>query len=92
VAEVGTKEVAPAFGGGIDALIAGVEEAGVEDEEAVKGVIIDTMPGAYFFAFSKRSTTGRANLLPINLLAMRIGKRNSSFGTSLHRSALSSTR
>jgi hypothetical protein len=48
VAEV---EAAPAFGGGIDALIVGVEEAGVEVKEAAEGVIIDTMPGAYFFAF-----------------------------------------
>jgi hypothetical protein len=54
VAEVGAEEVAPAFGGGIDALVAGVEEAGVEVEEAAEGVIIDTMPGAYFFAFSKK--------------------------------------
>jgi hypothetical protein len=49
--EVGTKEVAPAFGGGIDALVAGVEEAGVEAKEATEGVIIDTMPGAYLFAW-----------------------------------------
>jgi hypothetical protein len=59
MAEVGTKEVAPAFGGGIDALIAGVKEAGVEDEEAAKGVIIDTMPGAYFFAFSKNPSSSK---------------------------------
>jgi hypothetical protein len=39
--------------GGIEALAAGVEEVGVEVEEAADGVIIDTMPGAYFFAFSK---------------------------------------
>jgi hypothetical protein len=54
VAEVGVEEVAPALGGGIDALVAGVEEAGMEVEEAAEGVIIDTMPGAYFFAFSKK--------------------------------------
>jgi hypothetical protein len=54
VAEVGAEEVAPALGGGINALVAGVEEAGVEVEEAAEGVIIDTMPGAYFFAFSKK--------------------------------------
>jgi hypothetical protein len=52
--EVGVEEVAPAFGGGIDALVARVEEAGVEVEEATEGVIIDMMPGAYFFAFSKK--------------------------------------
>jgi hypothetical protein len=44
-------EAVPAFGGGIDALVAGVEEAGVEVEEAAEGVMIDTMPGAYSFAF-----------------------------------------
>jgi hypothetical protein len=53
VVEEGAEEAAPAFGGGINALVAGVEEVGVEVEEAVDGVIIDTMPGAYFFAFSK---------------------------------------
>jgi hypothetical protein len=41
VAEVGPEEVAPALVGGIDVLIAGVEEAGVEVEEAAEGVIID---------------------------------------------------
>jgi hypothetical protein len=54
VAEVGAEEVAPAFGGGIDALVEGVEGARVEVKEAAEGVIIDTMPGAYFFAFSKK--------------------------------------
>jgi hypothetical protein len=55
VAEVGIEEVAPALGGGIDPLVAGVEETGVaEVEEAAEGVIIDIMPGAYFFAFSKK--------------------------------------
>jgi hypothetical protein len=52
--EVGAEEVAPALGGGIDPLVAGVEGTGVEVEEATEGVIIDTMPGAYFFAFSKK--------------------------------------
>jgi hypothetical protein len=47
----------PALGGGIDALVAGVEEAGVEVEEAAKDVIIDMMPGAYFFAFSKKPSS-----------------------------------
>jgi hypothetical protein len=54
VAEVGVEEVAPAFDGGIDPLVAGVKEANVEVEEAAEGVIIDMMPGAYFFAFSKK--------------------------------------
>jgi hypothetical protein len=57
MAEVGTEEVAPAFGEGIDALVAGVEEAGAEVEEAAEGVIIDTMLGAYFFAFSKKPSS-----------------------------------
>jgi hypothetical protein len=57
VAEVGTEEVAPVFGGGIDPLVAGVEEASVEVEEAAEGVIIDMMPGAYFFAFSKKPSS-----------------------------------
>jgi hypothetical protein len=55
MAEVGAAEVAPALGGGIDLLVTGVEEIGVaEVEEAAEGEIIDTMPGVYFFAFSKK--------------------------------------
>jgi hypothetical protein len=57
VVEVGAEEVAPALGGGINALVAGVKEAGVEVEEAAEGVIIDTMPGAYFFTFSKKPSS-----------------------------------
>jgi hypothetical protein len=53
-AEEGAGEVAPVLRGGIDALVIGVEETVVEVEEAAEGVIIDTMPGAYFFAFSKK--------------------------------------
>jgi hypothetical protein len=49
------EEVAPVLGGGIDALVVGVEETGVEEVvEAAEGETIDTMPGAYFFAFSKK--------------------------------------
>jgi hypothetical protein len=49
------EDIAPALGGGIDPLVAGVEETGVAKvEEAAEGEIIDTMPGAYFFAFSKK--------------------------------------
>jgi hypothetical protein len=55
--EEGAGEVAPALGRGINALVAGVKEAGVEVEEAIEGVIIDTMPGAYFFAFSKKPSS-----------------------------------
>jgi hypothetical protein len=55
--EVGAEEVAPAFGGGIDPLVIGVEESSVDVEEAVEGVIIDTMPGTYFFAFSKKPSS-----------------------------------
>jgi hypothetical protein len=57
--EEGAGEVAPALGGGIGALVAGVEEAVVEVEEAAEGVIIDTMPGAYFFAFSKKPRSSK---------------------------------
>jgi hypothetical protein len=57
VAVEGVEEAAPALGGGIDALAIGVEEAGVEVKEAADGVIIDTMPGAYFFAFSKKPSS-----------------------------------
>jgi hypothetical protein len=46
-------EVAPAFGGGTDPLVAGVEEIGVE--EAAEGEIIAMMPGANLFAFSKKA-------------------------------------
>jgi hypothetical protein len=56
VAEVGVAEVAPASGGRTDPLVAGVEEIGVVPVvEAAEGEIIDTMPGAYFFAFSKKA-------------------------------------
>jgi hypothetical protein len=49
-------EVAPALGGGTDPLVAGVKETGVAEViEAVEGEIIDTMPGAYLFAFSKKT-------------------------------------
>jgi hypothetical protein len=54
VAEVCAEEAAPAPGGGIDALAAGVKEAGVEVKEAVEGEMIEMMPDAYFFAFSKK--------------------------------------
>jgi hypothetical protein len=55
--EEGAEEVAPAPSGSIDALVIGVKEASVEVEEVAKGVIIDTMPGAYFFAFSKKPSS-----------------------------------
>jgi hypothetical protein len=49
-------EVAPALGGGTDPLVAGVEETDIaEVAEAAEGEIIDTMPDAYFFAFSKKA-------------------------------------
>jgi hypothetical protein len=63
VAVEGAEESAPVLGEGIKALAAGVEEVGVEVEQAANRVIIDTMPGAYFFAFSKKpssSERGRA--------------------------------
>jgi hypothetical protein len=46
----------PASSGGTDPLVAGVEEIGVVPvAEAAEREIIDTMPGAYFFAFSKKA-------------------------------------
>jgi hypothetical protein len=54
VAEEGIGKVVPVLGGGIDTLVVGVEETIVEVEEAAEGVIIDMMPGAYFFTFSKK--------------------------------------
>jgi hypothetical protein len=54
--EVGVAEVAPALGGDTDPLVTGVEETGVaEVVEVVDGEIIDTMPGVYLFAFSKKT-------------------------------------
>jgi hypothetical protein len=57
--EEGVGEVAPTLGGGIDALVIRVKEIVVEVEEATAGVIIDTMPGAYFFAFSKKPRSSK---------------------------------
>jgi hypothetical protein len=49
-------EVAPALGGGMVLLVAGVEETGVaEVVAAAVGEIIETMPGVYLFAFSKKT-------------------------------------
>jgi hypothetical protein len=49
------EEVAPVLGGGFDALVVRVEETGAEEVvEAAKGETMDTMPGAYFFTFSKK--------------------------------------
>jgi hypothetical protein len=91
----GAEEAASVLGGGIEALGVGVEEVNVEVKESADGVIIDMMPGAYFFAFSKkpssfekRSNTRRASLLPIHLLAMRLSKWNDPFDALLHRTAL----
>jgi hypothetical protein len=50
------EEVAPVLGGSMDPLVIGVEETGVaEVVEAAEGEIIETMPGAYFFTFSKKT-------------------------------------
>jgi hypothetical protein len=60
VAEVGAEEVAPVLGGGINPLVAEVEETGVaEVDKAAEGEIIDTMPGAYFFTFSKKPRSSK---------------------------------
>jgi hypothetical protein len=49
------EEVALVLGGGINALVIGVKEIGVEEVvEAAEGETIDMMPGAYFFAFLKK--------------------------------------
>jgi hypothetical protein len=51
------------LGGGIKALGIGVKELGIGVEEATEGVMIETMPGMYFFAFLKNpssSERGRA--------------------------------
>jgi hypothetical protein len=53
---VGIAEAAPTSSGGTDPLVAGVKEiGGVPVVEAAEGEIIDMMPGAYFFAFSKKA-------------------------------------
>jgi hypothetical protein len=57
--EEGVGEVAPALGGGINALVVGVEETVVEVKEAAEGVIIDTIPGTYFFTFSKKPRSSK---------------------------------
>jgi hypothetical protein len=48
VAVEGAEEAAPVLGRGIKALAAGVEEVGVEVEEAADGVIIDACGGVIF--------------------------------------------
>jgi hypothetical protein len=54
--EDGVVEVAPALGGGADPLVTRVVETGVvEVAEAAEGEIIDTMRGAYLFAFLKKA-------------------------------------
>jgi hypothetical protein len=60
VAAVGVEEVAPVLGGGFDALIVGVEETGTEEViEVAEGETMDTMPGAYHFAFSKKPRSSK---------------------------------
>jgi hypothetical protein len=55
-ADVGVAEASQALGGGTDPLVAGVEESGiVAVAEAAEGEISDTMPSAYFFAFSRKT-------------------------------------
>jgi hypothetical protein len=59
----GAEESEAALGGGIEELGAGVDELGAGVKEAAEGVIRDTMPGAYSFAFLKNPSsfeTGRA--------------------------------
>jgi hypothetical protein len=48
----------------MDPLVARVEETGVvEVVEATEGEIMDTMPGAYFFAFSKKTCSSERGQL-----------------------------
>jgi hypothetical protein len=65
----GTEELAAAaLGGGAEEPGAGVKELGAVVEEAAKGVIRDTIFGAYSFAFSKNfsiSERGQAREEPI---------------------------
>jgi hypothetical protein len=53
----GAEESAAALGGGIEELGAGVEELGAGVEEAAEGVIVDTMPDTYSFAFLKNPSS-----------------------------------
>jgi hypothetical protein len=55
MAEVGMAEVAVVPGGGIGALAEGVDDTGIEVEEATEGEIINMMPGAYFLALLKKT-------------------------------------
>jgi hypothetical protein len=53
-------EVAPALGGGTDPLVARVKETDIaEVVEVAEGEIIDMMPGAYLFAFSKKTFSSK---------------------------------
>jgi hypothetical protein len=57
---VGVAEAVPALGGGTDPLVARVKEIGVVPVvEAAEGEIIDTMPGEYFFTFSKKAFSSK---------------------------------
>jgi hypothetical protein len=91
----GAEESAAALGGGIEELGAGVEELGAGVEEAAEGVIIDTMPGAYSFAFLKNPSSSdrgqaREELIfsQIHLFAIRLSKCNCPFDTPFYRPPL----
>jgi hypothetical protein len=73
VAVEGAEESVSALGRGIEALATGVEEKGVEVEEATEGVIIDTMPGVYFFAFSKKPSSSERGRAPEDVVGMTSG-------------------
>jgi hypothetical protein len=48
------------LGGGTDPLVTRVEEISVvEVAEAAEGEIIDAMPGAYLFSFSKKAFSSK---------------------------------
>jgi hypothetical protein len=49
------EEVTPVLGGGFNTLVVGVQETSTKEVvEAAEGETMDTIPGAYFFAFSKK--------------------------------------
>jgi hypothetical protein len=59
VVEEGVAEALPTSGGGTEPPVAGVEIGTAPVAEAAEGEIIDTIPGAYFFAFSKKGFSSK---------------------------------
>jgi hypothetical protein len=96
MAEEGTAEAAPAFGGGTDSPVTRVDEASVEEAaEATEGEIIAMMADANFFTFSKKAfSSERARpweeptFSQSNSTPCAYEKCNGPLGTSLLRKAL----